>query len=99
MSKIYKCAKCGTAVELIYKDGCLPTCCGEPMVKVETKTEKPAFAPGDKVSVVSGIFEGYNGTLQEINTEDDSATVLVSTETRDMQIIVDLKDIVRDKED
>ena len=35
----------------------------------------------------------------EINTEDDSATVLVSTETRDMQIIVDLKDIVRDKED
>ena len=67
--------------------------------KVETKTEKPAFAPGDKVSLVSGIFEGYKGTLQEIDTESDQATVLVSTETRDIQVIVDLKDIRRDEED
>ncbi len=67
--------------------------------KVETKTEKPAFAPGDKVSLVSGIFEGYKGTLQEIDAESDQATVLVSTETRDIQVIVDLKDIRRDEED
>lgn len=67
--------------------------------KVETKTEKPAFVAGDKVSLVSGIFEGYKGTLQEIDTESDQATVLVSTETRDIQVIVDLKDIRRDEED
>ena len=39
MSKIYKCAKCGTAVELVYQEHCLPTCCGEPMQAVEVKTE------------------------------------------------------------
>ena len=39
MSQKYVCAKCGTAVELIYKGGCTPSCCGEPMQLMEPKTE------------------------------------------------------------
>ena len=67
--------------------------------KVETRTEKPAFEPGDKISLVSGVFAGFSGTLQEINAENEQATVLVSTETRDIQVLVDLKDIRRAEED
>ena len=39
MTQKYVCAKCGTAVELIYKGGCIPSCCGEPMQPLEPKTE------------------------------------------------------------
>ena len=39
MSQKYVCAKCGTAVELLYKGGCIPSCCGEPMQLMEAKTE------------------------------------------------------------
>ena len=39
MTQKYVCAKCGTAVELIYKGGCTPSCCGEPMQLMEPKTE------------------------------------------------------------
>ena len=39
MSRTYVCAKCGTTVDLVYKGGCIPSCCGEPMKAVEAKTE------------------------------------------------------------
>ena len=39
MSKIFVCSKCGTAVELLYKGGCNPSCCGAPMTPMEPKTE------------------------------------------------------------
>ena len=39
MPKIYKCSKCSTAVEIVFEDCCIPTCCGAPMVLVEPKTE------------------------------------------------------------
>jgi len=39
MPKIYKCSKCNTAVEIVFEDCCIPTCCGAPMVLVEPKTE------------------------------------------------------------
>lgn len=39
MSQKYVCPKCGTAVELLYKGGCIPSCCGSVMEAVEPKTE------------------------------------------------------------
>ena len=35
----YVCPKCGTVVDLVYKGGCIPSCCGTPMEPVEAKTE------------------------------------------------------------
>ena len=67
--------------------------------KVETKTEKPAFEAGEKITVVSGIFAGFSGTMLELNEETEQATVMISTETRDIQVIVDVKDIRRAESD
>ena len=39
MSNIYVCEKCGTAVDIIYKGGAIPQCCGEEMKPAEVKTE------------------------------------------------------------
>lgn len=39
MSNVYVCSKCGTVVELLYKGGCIPSCCGEQMQPAEVKTE------------------------------------------------------------
>lgn len=38
MSK-YICPQCGTLIDLLYKGGCIPTCCGVEMKPVESKTE------------------------------------------------------------
>ncbi|MDO5852670.1 MAG: desulfoferrodoxin family protein [Thermoplasmata archaeon] len=42
MTQKYVCQKCGTVVELLYKGGCTPSCCGEPMALCEVKTEDAA---------------------------------------------------------
>lgn len=39
MSNVYVCPKCGTTIELLYKGGCIPSCCGEQMKPAEVKTE------------------------------------------------------------
>ncbi len=39
MMQKYICPKCGTVIELIYKGGCIPSCCGEQMHLIEAKTE------------------------------------------------------------
>ncbi len=62
---------------------------------VEARTEEPMFNVGDKVEVVTGIFAGYAGVLQEINIEKKEFVVLASTEKRDIPIIVDMKDVKR----
>ncbi len=36
---IYKCEKCGTTVDLVYKGSCIPKCCGETMTALEAKTD------------------------------------------------------------
>ena len=61
--------------------------------QVENRSSEPAFNVGDKVSVISGIFVGYSGTIQEINAEKKEVVVLASTERRDIPIIVGLDDI------
>ena len=50
-------------------------------------------AIGDKVKVVSGIFEGYFGIIQEISEDKKSLTILASTERRDISIMVETKDV------
>ena len=60
---------------------------------IEMRTESISFSIGDKVSIVSGMFEGYHGTVREISDDKKTVTVLASTETRDIPIIVDSKDI------
>ena len=60
---------------------------------VEAHVDGPVFNIGDKVEVVSGIFSGYSGILQEINDEKKEFVILASTEKRDIPIIVEMKDV------
>ena len=63
------------------------------MFNVEVNNEEFKFNLGDRVKVVSGIFEGYSGTIQEISEDQKSMTILASTERRDIPIMVDTKDV------
>ena len=63
------------------------------MFQVEIITEEFKFNVGDKVKVVSGIFEGYSGIIQEIEEDKKSMTILASTERRDIPIMVETKDV------
>lgn len=60
---------------------------------VERHTDELGFKVGDSVSIVSGMFEGYNGTVQEISEDKKQVTVLASTGKRDIPIIVEARDI------
>ena len=51
-----------------------------------------AFKVGDKISVVSGAFAGYNGVLQEISEDQKQLTILISTERRDISVMIDTQD-------
>jgi transcriptional antiterminator NusG len=51
------------------------------------------FKVGDKVSVISGIFQGYSGEITNISEDMKQVTVLASTERRNIPIIVEVKDI------
>ena len=61
--------------------------------QVEQKREEFKFKLGDKVKVVSGIFEGYEGVLQEINEDKKSLIILANTGKRDIPIMVETKDV------
>lgn len=63
------------------------------MFNVEVISDEMKFKIGDKVKVVSGIFEGYSGTLQEISDDKKSLTILAVTERRDIPIMVETKDV------
>ena len=63
------------------------------MFSVEVVSDEFKFNLGDKVKVVSGIFEGYSGIIQEIDEDKKSMTILASTERRDIPIMVDTKDV------
>ena len=51
-----------------------------------------AFKVGDKIEVVSGVFAGYSGVLQEISEDQKQLTVLVSTERRDISVMIEVQD-------
>ena len=59
----------------------------------EVKSRELSFTVGDRVKMVSGLFEGYSGVIQEIGEDKKQITVLASTGRRDMPIIVDVDDI------
>ena len=47
------------------------------------------FAEGDNVVAISGVFEGYSGTVQAISEDRTMVTVLVKRGRRDMPIEIE----------
>ena len=63
------------------------------MFSVEVNEEEFKFKIGDRVEVVTGIFQGYSGVLQEISEDKKQLVILASTERRDIPIMVETKDV------
>ena len=63
------------------------------MFSVEVASDEFNLQIGDRVVVISGIFEGYSGVLQEISEDKKSLTILASTQRRDIPIMVETKDV------
>ena len=66
-------------------------------VEESAKKEEFKLKIGMKVKAISGAFAGYSGVLQEISEDKKQLTVLVSTEKRDIPIIVETKDVTIDE--
>lgn len=62
-------------------------------MNIELHKQEFEFNVGDNVKVVSGIFEGYFGVLQEISEDKKSLVILANTGKRDIPIMVDTKDV------
>jgi transcriptional antiterminator NusG len=62
--------------------------------QVEVRSDEPKFKEGDRISVVSGSFTGYSGVVQGFTEDMRQIIVLVSTERRDIQIFVEVKDAI-----
>ena len=60
---------------------------------VGPRAEAVEFNVGDKVAVISGVFEGYSGTIQEVKDDTKQVVVLVATERREISFIIDMKDV------
>ena len=55
------------------------------------RTETTAFAVGDTVNIIDGVFRGYSGKLSAMNEETGEVTVIVSTVGRDIPVNLDKK--------
>ena len=55
-------------------------------MNIEEVKVKLAFKVGDEVNVISGLFEGYDGTVQAISDDLKTVTVLVKRGRRDMPV-------------
>ena len=54
---------------------------------IETAPQiKVSYAVGDAVEIISGLFEGYRGTVQSISEDLKNVTVLVNRGRRDMPV-------------
>ena len=62
-------------------------------IGVETRNDDIGLKIGDRVEVVSGVFQGYSGILQEISEDKKQLVFLASTERRDIPIMVETKDV------
>ena len=51
-----------------------------------TPQVRVSYAVGDTVSIISGLFEGYTGTVQSISDDLKNVTVLVKRGHRDMPV-------------
>lgn len=56
---------------------------------------KAAFAIGDTVDIVKGLFEGMSGTVYEISDDFKTVTVLVKRGSRNMPVELDMSDVKR----
>jgi len=65
---------------------------------VENREIKLGYTLGDRVVISSGIFEGYNGTVQEISEDKKTVTVLVSMGRREMPVKLTSLDIKKDEQ-
>ena len=63
------------------------------MFNVEPRTEDSKFEIGCKVEVVTGVFSGYFGVLQEISEDKKQLLILVSTEKRDIPVMVSASEV------
>ncbi|MDR2406070.1 MAG: desulfoferrodoxin [Deltaproteobacteria bacterium] len=61
ISEIYKCAKCPQTVEVETSSGCIPSCCGEPMILQEANTSDGAKEK--HVPVITKVDGGYKVTI------------------------------------
>ncbi|MBQ7172645.1 MAG: transcription termination/antitermination factor NusG [Clostridia bacterium] len=61
----------------------------------KTAEVKLAFAEGDSVVVIGGLFEGYSGTVQAISDDQKKVTVLVKRGNRDMPVELEVTDVKR----
>ena len=62
----------------------------------DAREEEFKFKVGMKLKAISGTFAGYSGVLQEISEDKKQLTILVSTEKRDIPIILEAKDVAID---
>ena len=65
----------------------------------EEETERRvelSYEVGDEVKVISGLFEGYNGTVQEISDDKTKVVVLVKRGRRDMPVELEASEITRE---
>lgn len=58
-------------------------------LQLEEKKIKLPFEVGNEVVIVSGLFEGYTGTVQEISEDYSKVTVLVKKGRRDLPVELD----------
>ena len=54
---------------------------------------KLAFSVGDTVTVSSGLFEGYTGTVQSISEDLKNVTVLIKRGNRDMPVELESSEV------
>ncbi len=54
---------------------------------------KLAFAVGDAVEVIAGLFEGYQGTVQTISDDLKNVTVLIKRGNRDMPVELECSEV------
>ena len=68
--------------------------CDNGRISVNGRVVKASYEVkvGDKIEVVSGVFAGYSGVLQEISEDQKQLTVLVSTERRDISVMIEVQD-------
>ena len=52
-----------------------------------------ALSEGDTVTVTSGLFEGFTGTVQAISADKKTVTVLIKRGRRDMPVELDIKTV------
>ena len=54
---------------------------------------KLSFEIGDSVEIVSGLFEGYSGTVQAISEDLKNVTVLIKRGNRDMPVELEASEV------